>query len=126
MVNHSTPALQSFAAAVDALREKHRVECGFAFAARFGAIIAPIAPGSKFVRIMSTETPLSPTEKAKQSIYAFVAMVDSETKSLGTVKAGDVMKPATWKAPAKHARGNIFDAANGLGTCNSYGPGYLQ
>lgn len=27
---------------------------------------------------------------------------------------GDVLKPASWSAPAKHARGNIFDAHNGL------------
>ena len=24
-------------------------------------------------------------------------------------KTGDVLKPASWSAPAKHARGNIFD-----------------
>src|SRR5436189_184485 len=27
---------------------------------------------------------------------------------------GDVLKPAGWKAPAKHARGNIFDDHGGL------------
>lgn len=39
---------------------------------------------------------------------------------------GDVLKPATWKAPAKHARGNIFDAANGLWDVSLYGPAYLD
>jgi hypothetical protein len=39
---------------------------------------------------------------------------------------GDVLKPATWKAPAKHARGNIFDASNGLGSMGPYGPAYLK
>lgn len=47
-------------------------------------------------------------------VYCFVASVDSTTKGLGTVKRGDVLKPATYKAPAKHARGNIFDEHNGL------------
>lgn len=39
---------------------------------------------------------------------------------------GDVLKPASWKAPAKHARGNIYDAQNGLGSIGPYGPAYLR
>jgi hypothetical protein len=39
---------------------------------------------------------------------------------------GDVLKAAGWKAPAKHARGNIFDDNNGLGSMNPYGPQYLR
>ena len=39
---------------------------------------------------------------------------------------GDVLKPATWAAPAKHARGNIFDAHNGLEKMGPYGPAYLR
>lgn len=39
---------------------------------------------------------------------------------------GDVLKPASWKTPAKHARGNIFDAANGLGSMGVFGPAYLR
>lgn len=39
---------------------------------------------------------------------------------------GDVLKPATWRAPAKHARGNIFDPANGLGMMKWTGPEYLR
>lgn len=37
---------------------------------------------------------------------------------------GDVLKSASWKAPAKGARGNIFDAANGLGRMGPYGAEY--
>ncbi len=39
---------------------------------------------------------------------------------------GDVLKPATWKAPAKHARGNIFDNQNGMGSMGPYGPAYIK
>ncbi|WP_315729882.1 hypothetical protein [Bradyrhizobium sp. SZCCHNRI2010] len=39
---------------------------------------------------------------------------------------GDVLKPASWDKPAKHARGNIFDAQNGLGRMGPYGPAYLR
>ena len=39
---------------------------------------------------------------------------------------GDVLKAASWNAPAKHARGNIFDEKNGLGWMGEYGPAYLR
>lgn len=39
---------------------------------------------------------------------------------------GDVLKAASWKAPAKHARGNIFDASNGLELVDHHGPKYLR
>lgn len=50
-----------------------------------------------------------------RSVYAFI------------VKAtGDVMMPASWAAPAKHPRGNIFNADNGLTCCGPYGIAYLR
>ena len=42
------------------------------------------------------------------------------------IATGDVLKPASWKAPAKHSRGNIFDAQNGLGSMGPHGPAYLR
>jgi hypothetical protein len=39
---------------------------------------------------------------------------------------GDVLKAASWAAPAKHARGNIFDSSNGLASVGPYGPAYLR
>jgi hypothetical protein len=41
-------------------------------------------------------------------------------------RTGDVLKPASWSAPAKHARGNVFDAHNGLEKIGPYGPAYLR
>lgn len=43
------------------------------------------------------------------SAHSFVALQDFETKFLGKVRRGQIFKAATWKAPAKHARGNVFD-----------------
>lgn len=42
------------------------------------------------------------------------------------IKNGDVLKPASWKSPAKHARGNIYDSSNGLALMTAYGPPYLR
>lgn len=39
---------------------------------------------------------------------------------------GDVLKPASFKTPAKHARGNIYDAHGGMGTVGVYGPAYMR
>jgi hypothetical protein len=39
---------------------------------------------------------------------------------------GDVLKAASSKAPAKHARGNILDEHNGLKYMTQFGPAYLR
>tara|TARA_Y100000034_G_C6797987_1_gene357804 strand:+ start:286 stop:633 length:348 start_codon:yes stop_codon:yes gene_type:complete len=39
---------------------------------------------------------------------------------------GDILKPASWAAPAKHARGNLFDSADGMAMIGPYGPAYLR
>lgn len=49
------------------------------------------------------------------SVYAFVCLADGFTKTLGVLKAGDIHKAAGFKAPAKHARGNVF--ADDFGGC---------
>lgn len=39
---------------------------------------------------------------------------------------GDVLKPASFKTPAKGSRGNIFDKHNGMKYITAYGPAYLN
>ena len=41
-------------------------------------------------------------------VWGFVAKVDGVHKGLPMLK-GDILKAATWSAPAKHSRGSIFD-----------------
>lgn len=53
--------------------------------------------------------------EGSRSAWAFI---DKET--------GDVLKPASWRAPAKHARGNIFDEWNGMRFMTVFGPAYLR
>jgi hypothetical protein len=48
-------------------------------------------------------------------------MIDGELKQ-SPIKKGDLLKPAGWKTPAKHSRGNIFD---GTASWSYYGPNYL-
>ena len=42
-------------------------------------------------------------------VWGFVAKVDGTHKGVPMLK-GDILKAATWSAPAKHSRGSIFDS----------------
>jgi len=54
------------------------------------------------------------------TIWAFIALSDEVTKAQ---VVGDLLKPASWRAPAKHSRGNIL---NGTAAYGPYGPTYLK
>jgi hypothetical protein len=65
--------------------------------------------GSKFYRIVSTGA-------LQRSAYCFVNKTN-----------GDILKAASWKTPAKHVRGNIFDANYGWGKAViEYGARYMR
>ena len=55
--------------------------------------------GRKYVKISSTND----GGAGSKSVHSFI-----------NTENGDVLKPASWKTPAKHARGNIFSPKNGL------------
>lgn len=64
--------------------------------------------GRKFARIVVTRY------GTNRSCYGFVDMTN-----------GDLLMAAGWKAPAKHARGNIY-GENPLSGCGPYGMDYLK
>ena len=66
--------------------------------------------GSKFIRIWTGS-----------SCWGFISRVDGQLKG-APVKKGDLLKTASWKSPAKHARGNVVDGNARYGV---YGPEYL-
>jgi hypothetical protein len=66
--------------------------------------------GNKFIRLWSGN-----------GCWGFISRVDGDLKG-APIKKGDLLKAATWKAPAKHARGNIIDGTARYGV---YGPEYL-
>ena len=55
------------------------------------------------------------------TVWAFISMVDGMNKGV-EVKVGDLLKPADWRTPAKHSRGNIFE---GTDSWDYFGPSYL-
>jgi len=76
---------------------------------------------SRYIRVVRQD----PSSK-QRSAFAFI---DKEGGKIGKFlghKRGDILKPASWKAPAPHARGSIFDADNGMKHMNWTGPNYLK
>lgn len=72
------------------------------------------AVGPKYIKIVHAIKHNNSGKVVSRSAWAFV---DKET--------GDVFKPASWKAPAKHARANIFKP-NTWSSVSAYGPAYLR
>lgn len=60
--------------------------------------------------------------------YIKIVRADNQTSVHCFINAenGDVLKAASWKAPAKHARGNIFKEDNGLNCMSQFGAAYLR
>lgn len=66
-----------------------------------------LIPGKRFIKVVKRDV-------NSRSAWAFV---DKAT--------GDVYKAASWAAPAKHARANIYDRESWK-TVDAYGPAYLR
>ena len=56
-----------------------------------------LVEGRKFVKVIEDN-----------SVWGFIAKKDGVLKGVPYF-VGDVFKPASWSAPAKHVRGSIFD-----------------
>ncbi|RTL04975.1 hypothetical protein EKK58_09215 [Candidatus Dependentiae bacterium] len=61
--------------------------------------------GKKFAKYVTNDS----------SVFAFVDLSN-----------GDILKPATWAKPAKHARGNIYSPSNGAEALNGCHIKYLK
>ena len=80
----------------------------------------------QFEGYMATNFPNNPKEKitcSEGSRYIRVMRGGSAHAFIDRIN-GDVLKPASWKTPAKGARGNIFDSSNGMSRMGHYGPEY--
>jgi hypothetical protein len=76
--------------------------------------LVTLEAGPKFVRVVRQEKRLDTGEINHRSVYCFVQKDN-----------GDILKAAGWKAPAKTARGSIYNAEQ-LKGCGPYGVAYLR
>jgi hypothetical protein len=94
-------ALNAFVAAAQA-----KVDAGY----RDCPVLNPrlsISMGRRYARIVRTE------EGHNRSVYCFV-----------DTKTGAILKAASWKAPAKGARGSIYAEDHGASAVTAYGAVY--
>lgn len=73
--------------------------------------IMGIMIGARYIRIVRRNS----ADEKSGSAYGFIERT-----------TGNILKPAGWKAPAKHARGNIFQDDLGLHCCTMYSIEYLR
>ena len=70
-----------------------------------------VMKGRRYAKIVATRRGDHSTGR---SVYCFVDMTN-----------GDILKSASWKAPAMHARGNVLDASTYAAAITPYGAAYL-
>ncbi len=76
----------------------------------FAAPTMTVQFGKKFAKIVRHDV-----NGSSASVHCFVDMTN-----------GDIRKAAGWKAPAKHARGNIYDDSQGMSAMTPYGAVYMR
>lgn len=84
------------------------------YAKNFPTLTAPaleMSDGRRYIRVDRIDG----NGRGSRSIHVFIDK-----------KTGDILKAASYKAPAKHARGNLFDASWGLQEMTPYGASYLR
>ena len=110
-IEANSPELLAFIAGVNLVKEAYRVRTGLTVYSALTVVVAAVGP--KFVKLQSVETFSACGTVQKSGVYAFIDR-----------KTGDVFKAATWTCAAKTARGNLFDAAGGLGRVTAHGLEY--
>lgn len=80
--------------------------------------------GDQWCKIVTVDR-LPDGKERESSVYAFISVRETENKTLGKIPNGGIFMPANYKAPAKHARGNVFD--EDFGDCQTpHGIKYLK
>lgn len=92
--------LDKFLAALTTLLNEYKKANGYTY---FKEYLVKAKEGNKFIRVYKFEAPNLGGGVGNQSILCFIDKV-----------TGDILKPATYKAPAKGIRGNVNSAQNGM------------
>jgi hypothetical protein len=106
IVDLNTPQFQTWLIGANKVVEDHRQ---LQFPGLAKEILVP-NEGGRYIKILRIRE-----NQEGRSAFAFIDRVN-----------GDVLKAASWAAPAKHSRGNLFSPDNGLGCVGPYGIAYLR
>ncbi len=113
--------INEFLKVADEMSAEHYKKSGFTFAPP-PTYVAEVS--SKWAKIITMKHHHDGTSHT-DGVYGFICLQDYSTKTLGNLKRGDIHRAASYKAPAKHARGNVFDA-NFKDCLTPYGIVYLN
>lgn len=70
--------------------------------------------GKRYIKIIKNET-----FGSGKSVFCFIDAKEGPT-------FGDVLKAASWNAPARHSRGNVFDGSWGVNAVSVYSAHYMR
>ena len=71
--------------------------------------------GRRYAKLVEHEIQKSDGEARRVRVYCFIDMTN-----------GNILKAATWNAPAKHARGSIMKEDFGMSVMTPYGAPYMS
>jgi len=88
-------ALEDFRAYAEGVKRTHFADAGYTFAV---PTVEISKGGKRYIKLIAGENdPETGEARPSRSVHSFVE-----------VSTGDIFKAASYKAPAKHARGNIY------------------
>jgi len=88
-------ALEDFRATAEGIKRDHFARSGYTFAV---PTVEITKGGKRYIKLVTGENdPTTGERRPGGSVHSFVE-----------VATGDIFKAASYKAPAKHARGNIY------------------
>jgi hypothetical protein len=108
MENNFDTSFETFVAGCQVICDVYHKASGFHAGQRKVITVDP--NGRRYKRVVCTDA-----NGSGRSVHVFVDTTN-----------GNVLKSASWATPAKHARGNIYDANNGLACMGPYGAAYLR
>jgi hypothetical protein len=113
IVNLATPQFQSWLTGANKVLEDHRQQSF----PNLPKELLVASEGERYIKVSRISENVDPQTHRPivNSAYGFIDRTN-----------GDVLMAASWRAPAKHARGNILNPDNGLPCVGPYGIAYLR
>jgi hypothetical protein len=100
--------IATFLNKLQARLNEHKEAMGITYFDHYEIIVTE---GKRFFKVIRKEANKYGVKSYERQII--IAFVDKNT--------GEIFKPATWSAPAKHVRGNVNSSQNGMEAINSQG-----
>ena len=121
--------LETKRAAVEAWRAAHQLQVQEYFAATYPKLCVPVIEvvyGRRYAKIITRDGDVTSDGSGDNLARLAHGVGSKSVTAFIDLRNGNVLKPAGWKGPAKHARGNVLDVHAGLGSTSAHGVAYLR